>query len=67
MGFIPAGHSQLSHGRALWETYAFSQIQRHLLSQGINNPPLYYWRTKDGKEIDFIIEKGGQFIAIELN
>lgn len=50
---------------ALWETYAFSQIQRHMLSQGINNPPLYYWRTKDGREVDFIIEKGGQFIAIE--
>lgn len=50
---------------ALWETYAFSQIQRHLLSRGINNPPLYYWRTKDGREVDFIIEKGGQFIAIE--
>jgi uncharacterized protein len=50
---------------ALWETYAFSQIQRHLLSRGINNPPLYYWRTKDGMEVDFIIEKGGQFIAIE--
>jgi hypothetical protein len=50
---------------ALWETYAYSQIQRHLLSQGINNPPLYYWRTKDGREVDFIIEKGGQFIAVE--
>lgn len=50
---------------ALWETYAFNQIHRHLLSQGINNPPLYYWRTKDGREVDFIIEKGGQFIAIE--
>ena len=36
-----------------------------MLSQGINNPPLYYWRTKDGREVDFIIEKGGQFIAIE--
>ena len=36
-----------------------------MLFQGINNPPLYYWRTKDGREVDFIIEKGGQFIAIE--
>jgi predicted AAA+ superfamily ATPase len=50
---------------ALWETYAFGQIQRHLLSQGIGNPPLYYWRTKDGREVDFIIEKGGRFIALE--
>lgn len=50
---------------ALWETYAFTQIQRHLLSKGINTPPLYYWRTKDGNEVDFVIEKGGQFIAME--
>lgn len=50
---------------ALWETYAFGQIQRHLLSRGIGNPPLYYWRTKDGREVDFIIEKGGRFIALE--
>lgn len=50
---------------ALWETYAFGQIQRHLLSQGISNPPLYFWRTKDGREVDFIIEKGGRFIGFE--
>lgn len=50
---------------ALWETYAFTQIQRRLLSQGISNPPLYYWRTKDNREVDFIIEKGGRFIAFE--
>jgi hypothetical protein len=50
---------------ALWETYAFTQIQRRLLSRGMNNPPLYYWRTKDGREVDFIVEKGGRFIAIE--
>ena len=49
----------------LWETYAFNQIYRHLLSQGLNNPPLYYWRTKDGREIDFIVDRGGQFIALE--
>ncbi|WP_420265676.1 ATP-binding protein [Candidatus Magnetominusculus dajiuhuensis] len=50
---------------ALWETYAFNQIQRRLLSQGINNPPIYYWRTKGGREVDFIVEKGGRFINIE--
>lgn len=50
---------------ALWETYAFTQIQRHLLSQGISSLPLFYWRTKDGKEVDFVIEKGGRFFAFE--
>jgi hypothetical protein len=50
---------------ALWETYAFNQIYRALLSRGSTNPPLYYWRTKDGQEMDFLIDKGGRFIAIE--
>lgn len=50
---------------ALWETYAFTQIHRYLLSHGISNPPLFYWRTKDGREVDFVFEKGGRFIAFE--
>jgi predicted AAA+ superfamily ATPase len=50
---------------ALWETYAFNQIYRRLLSQGIGNPPFYFWRTNDGLEVDFIIEKGNRFIAFE--
>ncbi len=50
---------------ALWETYAFNQIYRSLIYQGTSNPPLYFWRTKNGQEIDFIIEKGGRFTAYE--
>jgi predicted AAA+ superfamily ATPase len=50
---------------ALWETYAFNQIHRAFLEEGITDPPLYYWRTKDGQEVDFLIDKGGRFIAIE--
>ncbi|MBI5634141.1 MAG: ATP-binding protein [Nitrospirae bacterium] len=50
---------------ALWETYAFNQIYRHLLTQGMTNPALYYWRTSAGQEVDFVIEKGGRFVAIE--
>jgi len=30
-----------------------------------NYPQLLYWRTKDRKEVDFVIEKGGSFIAFE--
>jgi predicted AAA+ superfamily ATPase len=26
---------------------------------------LFFWRTKDGREVDFVIEKGGRFIAFE--
>lgn len=50
---------------ALWETYAFNQVFSCLMSQGISSPPLYFWRTKNGQELDFIIEKGGRFTAFE--
>lgn len=50
---------------AIWETYAFNQTHRAFLEHGIANPPLYYWRTKDGQEVDFLIDKGGRFIALE--
>jgi predicted AAA+ superfamily ATPase len=27
--------------------------------------PLWFWRTSQGEEVDLLIERGGQFIAIE--
>lgn len=66
MGLYSWGEIAKSHSAgALWETYAFNQIYRFLLYQGINNPPLFFWRTKHGQEVDFVIEKGGRFIAFE--
>ena len=50
---------------ALWETHVVMQIIRHYFSQG-RQPPLWYWRTAQGAEVDLLIEKGGQFIAIEI-
>ena len=50
---------------ALWETHVVMQVARHYLSQG-RQLPLWYWRTVQGAEVDLLIEKGGQFIAIEV-
>ena len=50
---------------ALWETYALNQILRAFANRGAGSPPLWFWRTHDGKEVDFVIERGGRFIAIE--
>ncbi|MBI5140604.1 MAG: ATP-binding protein [Nitrospirae bacterium] len=50
---------------ALWETYVFNQLLAALLSAGETSPPLYFWRTKDGHEIDFLLERGGRFVAVE--
>lgn len=66
MGLYSWQEIEKSHmAGALWETYAFNQIYRTLLTYGINNSPFYYWRTKDGEEVDFLIEKGERFIALE--
>jgi predicted AAA+ superfamily ATPase len=50
---------------ALWETHVVMQVVRHYFSQG-RQLPIWYWRTAHGAEVDLLIEKGGQFIAIEV-
>jgi uncharacterized protein len=50
---------------ALWETHVVMQVVKHYYSQG-RRLPIWYWRTVHGAEVDLLIEKGGQFIAIEV-
>lgn len=50
---------------AIWETYCFSQLYKTFLHRGIASPALWYWRTQDGSEVDFIVEKGATLIALE--
>lgn len=50
---------------ALWETHVVMQAVRHYVSQG-RRLPLWYWRTVHGAEVDLLIEKGGQFVAVEV-
>ncbi|MEM7539145.1 MAG: DUF4143 domain-containing protein, partial [Chloroflexota bacterium] len=49
----------------VWETYCFTQIHKTFLNHGINSPSLWYWRTHDGNEVDFVIERGTDLIALE--
>jgi len=49
---------------ALWETHVVMQVVKHFYSQG-KTVPLWFWRTSQGEEVDLLIERGGQFIAIE--
>lgn len=50
---------------AIWETYCFTQIYKTFLNRGLTNPSLWYWRTDDGNEVDFVIERGTSLIALE--
>lgn len=49
---------------ALWETHVVMQVVKHFFSLG-RAIPLWFWRTSQGEEVDLLVERGGQFIAIE--
>ena len=49
---------------SLWETHVVMQVFKHYFSEA-KKPPLWFWRTSQGAEVDLLIERGGQFIAIE--
>jgi hypothetical protein len=48
---------------ALWETYALNQILRAFANRGAGSPPLWFWRTHDGKEVDFVIERDAKALG----
>ena len=48
------------------ENYVVSEILKGYYNSGDNNPPLYYYRDKDKKEIDLIIEQDGTLYPIEI-
>lgn len=49
---------------AIWETFVFSEISKAFASAG-TRPPVWFWRTHGGDEIDFLVERGGAFTLIE--
>jgi predicted AAA+ superfamily ATPase len=49
---------------ALWETFVVGQVVRHF-QVARTRPPLWFWRTAQGEEVDLLVERGGRFIAIE--
>jgi len=49
---------------AFFETYAFGQLLRSLHNQG-KTDEIYYFRDKDGREVDFIIPEGNRLNLYE--
>ena len=53
--------------RALWGRLFESAIGAHIMSYAYaGDYKVYYWRTKPGCEVDYILEKKGRVIAIEV-
>jgi uncharacterized protein len=49
----------------IFETFVVSEYIKKSINSNSNDQP-YYWREKDGKEVDLIINKGRQISAIEV-
>ena len=50
----------------IFETFIVSEIIKSYLNAGIINPPVYFYRDKDKKEIDLIIEEAEKIYPIEI-
>lgn len=50
----------------IFETYVVSEILKTYYNDGIVNPKLFYYRDKDKREIDMIIEEGDTLFPIEI-
>ena len=51
---------------AFFETFVISEILKSYFNAGITNAPLYYYRDKDKREVDLIIETNGILHPIEI-
>jgi predicted AAA+ superfamily ATPase len=50
---------------AVWENFVIAEIRKSFLDRG-QRPPLWYWRTSSGDELDVLIELAPErFIVIE--
>jgi predicted AAA+ superfamily ATPase len=53
------------HAKPVVETWVASELLK-LISATDHRLQLYFWRTQTGQEMDFLIERGGRLVAIEV-
>jgi predicted AAA+ superfamily ATPase len=49
---------------AVWETFVFNEMIRYFSFKG-RKPTIWYWRTRDGEEVDFIVEENNKINIFE--
>ena len=53
--------------RHLWGRLYESAVGAHIISYAYaGDYKVYYWRTKPGCEVDYVLEKRGRLVAIEV-
>lgn len=49
-----------------FESFVVSEIVKSYYNQGVLDPPLYFYRDKDQKEIDILVEEGDTLYPLEV-
>ena len=49
----------------VYETFIFAELKKHI-SFAVDNTDMFHYHTNDKKEIDFILSRGEQMLAIEV-
>jgi len=57
--------SQGAMAGSLLENYAISEIIKSYWHRG-HEAPVWFWRTKEGHEVDLIIEEEGKLFPVEI-
>ncbi len=52
-------------GGAVFETAVLGEISKALTNRGIP-PVIYFWRTTQGQEVDFLVRTNGKLVPIEV-
>lgn len=52
-------------GGAIFETAVLIEIVKAFLHRG-EQPPVYFWRTSSGLEVDIVVELGDRLVPIEV-
>ncbi len=50
----------------IFETFVIAEILKSYLNDGINRPPLFYYRDKEKNEIDLLISADGSLFPVEI-
>lgn len=51
---------------SVFETFVISEIIKSFINAGKTSLPLYYYRDRDGREIDLVIEQGDTLYPVEI-
>ncbi len=66
LGIESGEHAQMHEARgALFEGYIISEVAKLYMSHA-KIPPIYFWNSNKGFEIDLLVEKSGTLSALEI-